>query len=229
MDIPTGLEHIKLVGKMGDKTRLETSKILAAHRDKLELIGISLSILYQVSTCHRKCFGGAHVLEGLAGRFYNLACSSYFLSCRGLYDEALNLIRSMGEISNLIAMSVEDKDALKKWLIADKPTRIREFSPAKVRKLLERAQSKFFYANRDWYSRFCEDFTHVTPSTKPNVHNIKKQAFTGGVVQEDGLEFALTEIVSLTVNTAIMVGRFGELNDMIEELDIAMKRMVDES
>jgi hypothetical protein len=229
MDIPTGLEHIKLIGKMGDKNRLITSKIIAAHKEELELLGISLSMIYQVSTCHRKCFGGSHVLEGLAGRFYNLACSSYFLTCRGLYDEALNLVRSMGEISNLIAMSIEDQNAFERWLNADKNTRIREFAPNKVRKMLKDAKSEVFYVKGDWYSKFCEDFTHVTPSTQPNVHNDKKQAFTGGVVQENGLEFAINEIFNLTANTAIMMVRLRGQDGMLQELLSATKRIVDES
>jgi hypothetical protein len=44
--------------------------MLSAER---EVLGTSLSALYQVATCHRKCFGGGHVLESLSGRIYNLA------------------------------------------------------------------------------------------------------------------------------------------------------------
>jgi hypothetical protein len=145
-----------------------------------------------------------------------------------MYDEALNLVRSMGEITNLIAMTIVDQNALKRWLNADKNTRIREFAPGKVRKILKDAKSEVFYVKGHWYSKFCEDFTHVTPTTQPNVHNDKKQAFTGGVVQENGLEFAINEIFNLTANTAIIMVRLRDQDGMLQELLSATERIIDE-
>ena len=96
------------------------------------MIGTALSALYQAATCHRKCHGGSHVLEALAGRVYNLACSAYSLITQGFYDEALNLIRSIGEISNLISLSIVDKEAIAEWLSSDQKTRIKKFRPARL-------------------------------------------------------------------------------------------------
>ena len=82
--------------------------------------------------------GGTHVLEALAGRTYNLGCAAYILICRGFYDESMNLVRSIGEISNLIFLSVVDKQSLRRWLAADRKTRLKEFSPARIRKLVDK-------------------------------------------------------------------------------------------
>src|SRR5262249_22086913 len=131
---------------------------------ELRGIGTSLSVLYQAATCHRECHGGPHILEALCGRVYNLGAAAYILANDGFYDEALNLVRSIGEAGNLISLSVVDKNALREWLSSDKKTRLRKFNPAEVRRALkEQEESAVLLADDDWYSRFCEKYTHITP------------------------------------------------------------------
>lgn len=115
MEIPSGIAHIEMIASISEHNSKVTASNLNSSKTELSVLGVSLSILYQAATCHRECFGGPHVFESLSGRAYNLACSAYILSCRGFYDEALNLVRSMGEISNLISMSAVDKSALDRW------------------------------------------------------------------------------------------------------------------
>src|SRR5437867_5520938 len=113
--IPSGLDHLKMLAHLESITYRESSKNLAEFETDLRMIGAAMSALYQAATCYRKCYAGPHVLEALCGRMYNLAVGAYALALRGLYDEALNLTRSIGEVSNLIALSVVDKKALKEW------------------------------------------------------------------------------------------------------------------
>jgi hypothetical protein len=216
--LPSKLGHIEMLGSIAEHNRKLTALQLGSQKARLEMLGTGLSILYQAATCHRKCFGGPHVLERLAGRAYNLACAAYILTCRGFYDEAMNLVRSLGEIANLVALSVVDKASLKRWLGADTRTRIKEFGPAKVRELLSKHESFLTFADRDWYSQFCENYTHVHPGTRPNVHNDSDQAFVGGVVQEAGLEHAITEIANVTAHLALLVATYVEFDDLFEEL-----------
>jgi len=83
--------------------------VLEESSDEVALIGVALSALFQAATCYRSCSGGPHILEALAGRSYNLAAAAYTVITRGFYDEGLLLIRSIGEIANLIALSASDK------------------------------------------------------------------------------------------------------------------------
>jgi hypothetical protein len=219
MDIPSGTEHIKLIAELSEKNRKLSSTKLNCFNDELHQIGVALSIIYQVATCHRKCFGGGHVLEALCGRTYNLATSAYILTCRGLYDEALSLIRSMGEISNLIHLSIVDKNALKIWLSADSSTRKKSFSPYKIRMLLEKANVEIVIANKDWYSKFCEDYTHIHAQTKPNFHN-KNNGNVGGVIQEAGMKYVITELVNLSFYISVMVAHYADMADMIDQFNL---------
>ena len=138
VNIPSGLGHLKILAALEAITLRESSNNLAESKTDRRMIGTAMSALYQAATCHRKCHGGPHVLEALCGRMYNLAAGAYILALRGFYDEALNLTRSIGEVSNLIALSVVDKKALREWLSSDKKTRLRKFSPSEVRKARQR-------------------------------------------------------------------------------------------
>jgi hypothetical protein len=99
---------------------------------KREMIGTCLNALYQGRTCYRKCQGGSHLFERMSGRAYNLACGAYYLSVIGLYDESLNLIRDLGELTNLFVLSAFDHRKFQEWIDADRKTRLNKFSPKKV-------------------------------------------------------------------------------------------------
>jgi hypothetical protein len=77
--IPNGLDHIALLEKVGRMTAAQTVPLF--DKNELKAVGISLNILYQAATCHRKCHGGNHLLERLCGRAYNLAAEHFICSC----------------------------------------------------------------------------------------------------------------------------------------------------
>src|ERR1700693_4738121 len=91
--MPNGIAHIAMLARFNQRNRDAMQKLLAARRNDLAMFGTSLNVLYEVATCHRKCWGGAHTMESMAGRVYNHACAAYSLVCIAYYDEALNLTR----------------------------------------------------------------------------------------------------------------------------------------
>lgn len=217
------MDHLKMVARLEAVTTSQSLKDLSASDDQYRLIGTALSVLYQAATCHRKCHGGPHILESLCGRMYNLAVGAYLLAQRGLYDEALNLTRSIGEASNLIALSVIDKGALQEWLSSDKKTRLSKFSPSKIRKVLERQEPALVLASEDWYAKFCESYTHVTPQTKPNMHNSRGQAYVGGVYQAEGLDIALGELATVLASVAMIVCGYFKFADLMTEIEAVLQ------
>lgn len=180
LPVPRELEHLKMIAVINQKNRTISNKHLKSHESDLRVLGTSLSVLFEAATCHRKCYGGDHVLEGIAARTYNLACSAYSLISIGFYDEALNLVRSIGEISNLVALSVKDKELWKEWVNSDKKTRIKKFSPTKVRILLGGDIPTLM--DEDWYSELCESYAHMTPDANPNMHNELQRRVAGGLI-----------------------------------------------
>jgi hypothetical protein len=221
--IPTGLDHLAWIsisrGSSEEKFAADDSRYMT----DLKILGTSLSILYQAGTCHRRCFGGPHILESLAGRSYNLACSGYFLIAAGLYDEALSLVRSIGEITNFVMLSVEDKDSLKRWLTSDDNQRRREFAPVKVRMLLEKTGfGGLMVADKDWYGALCA-FVHVSPHGRPNMHNSQQKAFVGGVFQEEGAARALDALSSSAGTLAILICKYFQFEDLFAEITTLLK------
>lgn len=215
--LPLGSDHLKLLVGNEARTRRVSVTNLKKHFRDLLLIGTCLCALYQAATCHRKCHGGSHVLEALAGRTYNLSAAAYNLITLGYYDEALNLTRGIGKIYNLIALSTVDKKALREWLSSDKKTRLRKFSPSKVRKMLKEKREEFMITDEDWYSDLCEKYTHVSPFTRPNMHN-ESTAMVGGVYQDKGLEESLDKLSSILCATSLFVCRYFNFDDLFEEI-----------
>jgi hypothetical protein len=215
--IPTGLAHIGLILKGTVHVHAETAKYLNKHEAQLELLGADLSALYQAATCHRKCHGHEHILEALAGRAYNLSIAAYNLTLLGLYDEALNLTRGIGEISNLVWLSVVDSTAIKEWIKSDDKTRRNKFGPARVRAALEKCGVVHAYADADWYSDLCEKYVHVTPGTQPNKHD-DTSGFVGGKYQEAGFKKALEGLTGITSVLALLICRYFKFDDLFDQI-----------
>jgi hypothetical protein len=185
----------------------------------LQLIGTSLSALYQAGTCHRHCHNNGHVLEALSGRAHNIGAAAVELSRLGLYDEALNLTRGIGEIANLIAALTFDKAKLRVWLESSKKERCKEFSPVKIREMLIANTSGFpILADQEWYSRLCESFTHVTPQTRPGAHGHNASGCVGPVFQEQGADTSMSELAQIIGPLAAMICGYFKFADLLEEL-----------
>jgi hypothetical protein len=222
-DIPNGVAHLELLD-LGAALALREGQTAIREKEKtnLQFIGVCLCVLYQAATCHRKCHGGAHVLESLCGRAYNLAASAIHLSKLGYYDEALNLIRGIGEISNLVALSSVEEGAIQEWLTADDKTRRNKFSPARVRERVRKNSVVPMIADGDWYSDLCEKYTHVTPKTKPNFHN-QERPMCGGHFQLNGLDEALGQLATILGFLSMFVCKYFKFDDLFGEIKALLR------
>lgn len=137
------------------------------------------------------------------------------LTRMGLYDEALNLVRSIAEITNLVGALSQDKIALQRWLEGSPNERMKEFQPAKIRKMLRATQSPFLVATDNWYAHFCEAYTHVTPHTRPGDYGREEKAWIGPVFQENGVDKALTELADVIVPLAMMICAYFQFDDIL--------------
>jgi len=169
-------------------------RIHAAIREKHATLGAAddrnrtgtyLRILYDFATCTSGCRGGDHMWEYLCGRAFNLSYASHHLLQIGLYDEAFNQLRSLGELVNLVSLCVYDNSSFEAWRAAGHEARLRKFSPSKVRKLIS-ASKGVLIVDGDLYSQLCELATHVTPQTTPNQHGSNERSHVGGSVQPEG-------------------------------------------
>jgi hypothetical protein len=222
--IPSGLDHLAMIRNGAIYAANETAKHLDDLKINNDLIGTAMNVIYQAATCHRKCHGGAHTFERLLGRAYNLGCGAYNLTIFGLYDEALTLIRSLGEIANLVMLSAVDGPKIKEWLHASREERLKNFSPVKIRRMIK-AKGMEPCANDKWYKEMSEGYTHITPDTKPNFHG--GSAFVGGRYEKEGLTKCFAAMLYVLLMLAMFVARFFKFDDLFDEISRKMRNESD--
>jgi hypothetical protein len=220
VSIPNGIEHLSLLMTGAKCAYLETAK----HFDEVELqrkiVGTCLNVLYQAATCHRKCHGGGHVLESLCGRAYNLSCAAYYLATIGFYDETLNLIRGIGEMTNLVILSASDPPKIREWLETNPKERLQKFSPIKVRLMLE-ALGVNACATEEWYKELSEDYAHITPTTKPNSHG--GIPFVGALYKSEGMKKCFDALLYVMTFLSLFICRYFKFDDLFEELSLMLR------
>ncbi len=165
-------------------------------------LGNVLSLIERGAVCWWGCAGGDHIIESLVGRAFGLSCGAYRLFRNGRYDEALLLIRGVGEIANLLTLFSIDRSLLAEWKTVGEAKRRDTFSPVKVRLALEKRKAPLAMTETR-YRKLCELSAHPSPVTKPGMHNPAKLAVLGGHAQILGTVVCANELAFLVGTTAM--------------------------
>lgn len=215
---PTGFAAVQVMECIREKNIELSNKVLEeSYKEELKLYGTSISALYHIATCAYGCRGGDHTFEYLAGRAFNLAGSAFTLIQQCYYDEALNQIRSLGELANLQSLFWSKPEEFYQWRIASEKKRKDNFSAFHVRTKIEACRG-LLIMDKDEYQELCELATHFTPETQPNMHNSAKQPTVGGIFQENGIAIAIDKLVKMTSAIALGFSRMLNHNELFEQL-----------
>lgn len=211
-----GTDFIRLIDKAQQETkhRSDASEEFESERER---IGICLKALYDTSSCVFGCHGGNHTIEYLAGRAFNLGYAAYGLVRIGLYDEAFNQVRSLGELTNILALRVFDSTSFEAWLVATDDERLKKFKPVQIRILIEKAGG-VIPVDKNLYSELCELATHISPKTVPNRHAEDQRPRVGGGFQKTGYERSLKELDKLLFCAATAFAKFTGQNELFEQI-----------
>jgi hypothetical protein len=126
------------------------------------------------------------------------------------------MVRSIGELANLMMLFAGEPGSMQQWLDSDKRSRLRDFSPFQVRMRLSRVKDLLIPADEDWYSEMCENYAHAVPQMQPNMHNATCRSLAGGALQVDGLKKVLEQLnhqLAVVALTAITVFKFDDHQD----------------
>lgn len=214
-EIPEGMDFLRLVWQQEDDCESQTDEALPKMGKKapqcIHELGTVLSLLDRLASCFWECSKGDHVVEYLAGRTGSFARAALRLIRLGFYDEALVLVRSIGEISNLLVLFCQEDALFQEWKRSDHRKRINEFGPAKVRIALENKAKPVLMSQRR-YALLCEKAAHVTPETKPQNYNVHGRPLAAGYFQEAGVLVAINEISEFVAWVALCAAklRFGD-------------------
>ena len=153
--------------------------------------------LYLFSCCHWRCHGKEHVFEHLAGRTVTNASVAARAIFHGYYDEALALVRNIGEIANLVNLFWSDLDKTHEWLDADEKTRRKTFSPVRIRRMLEE-NGRLVPFDASHYGFLCETAVHPVPHQAPNAYSDHGRPVLGVVFQERGFNLSFWNLLWAT-------------------------------
>jgi hypothetical protein len=205
------------------------SALYEFHRQRMKLppslsddkaINTSVSVLYRVATCDdgASCRGGDHIVESLTARGINMATSAVLLCAAGLYDEALNSIRSLGEITNVFGFLWLYPERYEDWVSADRKQRKSEFSPFAIRKAIEAKEGFLPPMDKEAYEQLCEIATHVHGATAPNAYGEDGRRHVGGFVQAAGVMRVTEELSNVVVLLAMFASKMVHRDDLFEQV-----------
>jgi hypothetical protein len=197
IEVPEGFEFLRLVelleSKCRESTRSQFNNLSDETQRCLSSIGTVLSLIDRVASCWWGCNGGTHLLEHLVGRSTASAMAALHSAQSGYYDEALNQVRSIGEIANLLSLFNAERNSLTEWSASSKNVRRSKYGPAAVRRRLSDLQAPI-PISAERYSALCELATHPTPSTSPQSYNPLHMPSVGHIFQPAGYMTTINEI-----------------------------------
>jgi hypothetical protein len=155
----------------------------------LEKLGTVLSLADRVGSCFWHCPGGGydfHMIQYIAARASSFGRAALRLARLGFYDEALSLVRSLGEIANLLMLFHSDSAAMADWKRSDSRRRNKHFRRAQIRDRVVKLGGKV-PMDETSYRLLCELSTHPVPELKPQLFNPHGVVMAGGRFQEAGM------------------------------------------
>lgn len=199
-----GLNMWRSIGKYEDRCERLTEKLLPEWGEKAprcyEYLGQVLAYADIIGSCTFGCPGPSHedhAVLYLVARASSFGRAAMRLSKMGFYDEALNVVRSVGEIANLFALFVADPNTVDEWRNSDWKYRRDNLGPGKIRDRII-ALNNEPVMDRDTYRDLCEISTHPVPQLRPQKFNHAEKPMTGGIyVQEAGFLVVLNELAAV--------------------------------
>jgi hypothetical protein len=209
-----GSTALRAIAKYENECERQTEKELRKMGKKApacyEYVGRLIVYAELIGTCCYGCPGNgenAHAVWYLVARASSFGRAALRLARMGFYDEALIVVRSLGEMTNLFSLFSVVPESVDEWKNSDRKHRLDKFSPAKVRQRIEAAGQKPVIT-REQYAALCEVSTHPVPDLQPQKFNHKGRSITGGIVfQEAGFIVVLNELALALLILVLLAAR----------------------
>lgn len=209
-----GAKTLRALGKRENKCENRTEKLLPKMGKKAplcyEYVGQLLVYAELIGTCHYGCPGKseeAHAVWYLAARASSFGRAALRLARMGFYDDALIVVRSLGEITNLFSLFSLVPESVDEWKNSDRQYRLDKLSPSKIRKRIE-SLGKGPSITAEKYAALCELSTHPVPNLRLQKFNHAGRSLTGGVIfQEAGFLVILNELASALLILVLLAGK----------------------
>ncbi len=197
LNIPLGSGFLRLVRDQEQRCEENFDEWLPSAGIKapktVVALGTAFSYLDRIASCWWGCRQGPHIEERLVGKAASNARAALQLLRSGYYDEALGLVRQIGEIANLLCLFIQSAELYEKWKGASEKELRNDFRPAGVRRLLEKLPLPL-PMDQNIYGVLSGQSVHANPQTSPQSHNLFSHPTLGGYFQEAGALLALNHL-----------------------------------
>lgn len=189
LKIPVGADFLDLLRQQERSCEASFDSWLPHAGEKApqttESLGTALSYLDRIASCWWGCDGGDHQRERLVGRAASNARAALILQRAGHYDEALGVVRQIGELANLLWLFMNSSESFLEWKNADERNRRGAFSAVRVRERLENVDA-LIPMGESLYRKLSGISIHANPDTTPQSHNVLAIPTMGAYFQEAG-------------------------------------------
>jgi hypothetical protein len=209
--IPIGAEFLRLVSRLEDDCETLTEESLERGMGVkapkcLEYLGTVLAKADAIASCFWNCPGPgyeAHALPYLVGRAASLGRAALRLMRFGFYDEALSLVRSLGEIGNLFMLFHLSPSSIAEWRSSDFEARRDRYKPGDVRRKIGKLGGTV-PMDEAKYARLCKISTHPVPDLRPQLFNPHGVVTAGARFQEAGVLVVLNETAAMELIVVLL-------------------------
>jgi hypothetical protein len=175
-----------------------------------------MAALDGIGSCYWGCARGDHAAEYLIGRSSSTARAAFLLLESAYYDEALSLVRSLGELTNLLFLFGIRPAAASEWKSCADAERRRKFAPVKVRLAIESAGAPV-PVDENRYGTLSERGVHVGPHTAPQRFNPAGVPTLGGFFQGPGALVVLNELSYVVALLLLLGAKLVSLPPMVRQ------------
>lgn len=200
LNVPIGGEFLRMVRDRERQCEVISDSWLSDSGVKaprtLDALGTALSYLDRIASCQWDCRQASHIEERLVARATSNARAALNLLRSGYYDEALSLVRQIGETANLAILFVRCPKSLEEWKSASESGARTALRSVEVRLRLEKLQLPF-PMDEHTYGELSRQSVHVNPETSPQNYNLFNRPTMGAYFQEAGALIVLNYLAGM--------------------------------
>lgn len=149
------------------------------------------------------------VAQVLGMRTFNSFGASLKLALSGYHQNSALILRDVLETVFLLSLFASDRTLIERWRLADKKTRMKAFSPVKVREALDACDGSTSKGRAEMYELFSELAGHPTMKSVWMMRPQKDgDAVIGPFMEATALEAVISEMGRLAVQVGEQVNAF---------------------
>lgn len=215
MSLPDNLQSLHAEEERIRSESIETIERISHLKDHLSVIQASMGVIFAIDQGHKHRNDDEKTIQYLGLRIFNSCASVLRLGLSGYYQSAFALVRDIYETVLLLDYLQSHRDQISVWESSDKTQRLKGFSPAIIRKALDKRDGNFGRRRKEIYDRLSEYASHATA---PGFRLVAPEGLgkIGPFMSEKYLRALIEETVKFAAQGGtVFIGFFKDVDDAL--------------